>query len=295
MVRHLGLLAALTAALFLASPVACGGDNQGAELKVVASIFPLADFARNVGQDKIEVITLLPPGADPHSYDPKPGQVRDMAEARVFIKNGAGLESWAEKLVSAADHHLVEIDTSEGIELIIDDKSNPHIWLDPVLAQEQVRDIRDALIEVDPQNREFYQENAQRYLAELDLLAAEIRRKVNTFSTTNFIAFHPAWSHFARRFGLSEVAVIESRHSIEPLTPSHLAKVIERGKHEGVRVIFAKLKATPRAKQTVKDVAAEIDAEVIYLDPMGGPGLEDRDTYLNLMRYNLERISQAME
>jgi zinc transport system substrate-binding protein len=283
------------AALFLASLVACGDDNQGTELKVVASIFPLADFARNVGQDKIEVITLLPPGADPHSYGPKPGQVRDMAEARVFIKNGAGLELWAEKLVSAADHHLVEIDTSEGIELVMDDESNPHIWLDPVLAQEQVRDIRDALIEVDPQNREFYQGNAQRYLAELDLLAADIRREVNTFSTTKFIAFHPAWSYFAQRFGLSEVAVIESRHSVEPLTPSHLAKVIERGKHEGVRVIFAKLRATPRAKQTVKDVAAEIDAEVIYLDPMGGPDLEDRDTYLKLMRYNLGRISQAME
>jgi zinc transport system substrate-binding protein len=295
-VRHFGLLAALVAVFVIAGLAACGGSDEGGELEVVASIFPLADFARNVGQDRVEVVTLLPTGADPHSYEPKPRQVRDIAEAGVFIKNGADLELWAEKLVSAADHDVVELDTSEGIELIRDDgEGNPHIWLDPVLAQKQVRDIRDALIRLDPQNGEFYRENARRYVAALDLLAAKIRQEVNNFSTKKFIAFHPAWSYFAQSFGLTEIAVIESRHSIEPLAPAHLATVIETGKGEGVRVIFAHLGATPRAEQTVNDIAAEIDAEVVYLDPVGGPDLEDRDTYLKLMRYNLEQLSQAME
>jgi zinc transport system substrate-binding protein len=287
----------LVLALALITSASCQtGEVESTKIKVVVSIYPLADFVNNVGRDKVEVITLLPAGASPHTYEPTPSQLKDIAEAKLFVENGAGLEFWAEKVVTAAANpELVIVDTSKGIELLAGDEltevGNPHIWLDPVLAQKQVRDIRDALIGVAPENEDFYQENTESYLERLDSLDKEIKQEVNLFTTKGFVCFHPAWAYFAQRYGLNQIAAIEESPGKEP-TPEYIRRIIDQVRELGIKAIFAEPQFNPKAAQTI---AAETGAEVIFLDPLGGPGIEGRDTYLELMHYNLEQMAKAMK
>jgi zinc transport system substrate-binding protein len=275
---------------------------------IVTSIFPIADFVQNVGGERVEVITLLPPGASPHVYEPTPEQVKNIARADLFIKNGGGLEFWAEKMVvAAANPDLVVVDTSREIELLkerVDIREpgedengehggnvNPHFWLDPLLAQRQVEAIRDALVDRDPSNQEFYRQNAANYLKQLEALDREIAEITRSFTTREFVSFHAAWSYLARRYNLVEAAVIEKAPGREP-SPALLKEIIDTVRKAKVKAIFAEPQFSPRIAQTI---ATETGAKVLFIDPIGGPGLKDRDSYISLMRYNVSQMSFAMK
>jgi zinc transport system substrate-binding protein len=281
---------------------ACGGNKEAytpslspepEKIKVVASIFPLADFARNVGGELVDVVTLLPPGASPHVYEPSPGKVKDLAEARLFIENGAGLEFWAEKLVNAvSSSDLVVVNTSAGIDLLGgtgEEGANPHIWLDPLLAQKQVNAIRDALIQIDPQNKDYYESNATGYLAELASLDAELQQRISQFRYKAFISFHAAWSYFAARYGLIEAGVIEESPGRDP-SAAQIKGLIDKVKELNVKAIFAESQFNPKAASTV---AAESGAKVITLDPLGGTS--GRNSYIEIMHYNVGQMVGVME
>jgi zinc transport system substrate-binding protein len=260
---------------------------------VAASIAPLADFARQVGGDWVQVITLLPPGASPHTYELTPAQVEQVAKARLLVLNGVGLEYWADKLVQGAGNpNLIVVDTSKGIEILEGDADepggNPHIWLDPRNAIVQVEHIRDALLQADPAHADDYRANAARYSAALREMDQEIAGEVATWSSRQFIAFHPAWVYFAKRYGLEQVAVIEHSPGREP-SPAEMAQLIETARRIGAKAIFAEPQFSPKAAQAI---AEESEAQVFFLDPLGS-SLDD-PSYLNLMRYNLAQMAKAL-
>jgi zinc transport system substrate-binding protein len=267
---------------------ATGGRDR---ILVAASIAPLADFARQVGGDRVEVISLVPPGASPHTYELKPSQVRRVAEARLLILNGAGLEYWAEKLIQGAGNPgLHVVDTSQGIPLLDAGTrgANPHIWLDPRQTMVQVGRIRDALIQADPEHAALYRANAARFLAELGRLDREIAAEVATWTTRQFIAFHPAWVYFARRYGLVQVAVIERSPGREP-SPKELAAIVETARRIGARAIFAEPQFSAKAAEAI---ARESGARVLFLDPLGS-SLKDR-SYPAMMRHNVAQMALAL-
>jgi zinc transport system substrate-binding protein len=292
--------------LVLLGGAACTSGTDSGKLKVVATILPLADFVKNVGGDRVEVVTLLPAGASPHTYDLTPGDMKAAAEARLMVINGAGLDFWiVEKIESTSD--LLVVDTSvipaiEGVLLAGDEHDhegdsghdhgdvNPHIWLDPVLAQKQVEAIATALVMIDPENKEFYLDNAADYIAELTSLDAEIEQATEAFSSREFVTFHPSWTYFARRYGLFEAAVIEEAPGKEP-SAAYIRKVIDTARDLQVRAIFAEPQFSSKAAETI---AAESGAEVLFLDPIGGADLEGRDSYVGLMRYNVDQMKLAM-
>jgi zinc transport system substrate-binding protein len=290
------ILALLSLALFLV-PGACAETPQTGS-GVVTTIFPLADFVTNVAGEGTKVMTLLPPGASPHTYDLTPKQVREAVTARLMVVNGAGLDFWMEdEIRSAAGESLLVVDTSAGpaIEnlLIWDarhETANPHIWLDPVLAEKQVQAIAEALIMVDPDNRDSYIERAAAYLDELKALDQEIANTVKDFSIRQFISLHPAWTYFAQRYGLVEAAVIEESPGQEP-SPAYVAEVVDLARELGIKVIFAEPELPTIYAESI---ARESGAEVILLDPIGGPDLEGRGSYVDLMRYNLNLMREAM-
>ena len=161
--------------------MACERQASSDKLTVVATIFPLADFVKNVAGDKVDVITLLRPGDSPHTYEPTSRDMKAVAQATLLVVNGAGLDFWVEKLKAAASDNMVVVDTSavlaeEGLLLSGDEHDdggvNPHYWLDPVLAQKQVEAIASALAAADPGNKDFYLENAADYIAQLQSLDA---------------------------------------------------------------------------------------------------------------------------
>jgi zinc transport system substrate-binding protein len=279
--------------------IACERQASSGKLTVVATIFPLADFVKNVAGDKVEVVTLLQPGDSPHTYAERPSYSKAVARAKLLVVNGAGLDFWVEKLKSAASDNMVELDTSailekEGLLLSGDEHDggvNPHYWLDPVLAQKQVEVIAAALIAVDPDNKDFYSENAADYIAQLQSLDEEIKSMTQSFSSREFITFHPAWTYFASRYGLTEAAVIEEAPGKAP-TIDDIKRIVDVVRDLKVRAIFAEPQFSTQAADAI---AADSGAEVLLLDPIGGADLPGRDSYIALMRYNVGQMGEAMQ
>jgi zinc transport system substrate-binding protein len=268
-------------------------------IKVIASITPLADFARQVGGDKADVTLLLPPGASPHTYEPTPKALHDVSRARVFIKVGSGLEFWAEKIIkSAGDRNLIIVDASSGLPLLkLHDEdhvhsssgTDPHIWLDPVLAQDIVTKIEKAFMKADPKNSDFYKRNASIYREKLALLDREISGKVEKFRFREYVTFHPAWNYFSNRYGLKVAGVVEESPGKEP-GPKHIEQIIREIKRIGSKVVFVE----PQFNKKIAEVIArEGGAGIAYLDPIGG--VKGRETYIDMMRYNISVMERVMK
>lgn len=269
------------------------------KIKVIASIVPLADFAKQVGGERIDVQLLLPPGASPHTYEPTPKALREVNNAKVFIKIGAGLENWAEKIITASGNKgLIIVDSSKGIQLIrdvhshhlsIDSYADPHIWLNPVIANDIVTKIEKALIEADPENAKIYEKNALLYREKLSQLDKEISDKIKTFSIKEYVTFHPAWNYFSKRYGLRVAGVIEELPGKEP-SPKHVARIVREVKRIGSKVIFAEPQFNPKIAEAI---ARESGARVLFLDPIGGQ--EGRETYMKMMRHNISVMESVMK
>lgn len=289
----------LVIAVLLFLSVIIANRSYAEKIKVIASIVPLADFARHVGGDSIDVQLLLPPGASPHTYEPTPKAIREVNDAKVFIKIGAGLENWAEKIITASGNKgLIIVDSSKGIQLIRDVHSHhsslnsgadPHIWLNPVIASDIVTKIERALIEADPENAKIYEKNALLYREKLSQLDKEISDKIKTFSIKEYVTFHPAWNYFSKRYGLRVAGVIEELPGKEP-SPKHVARIVREIKRIGSKVIFAEPQFNPKIAEAI---ARESGARVLFLDPIGGQ--EGRETYIKMMRHNISVMESVMK
>jgi len=287
------LLALLWLLALLVAACAARTTPSPDRLLVAASIAPLADFARQVGGDHVNVVTLVPPGASPHTYELTPSQVEHVARANLLVLNGIGLEYWADNLIQGAGNpRLIVVDTSQGIEILDDETGglggNPHVWLDPRNVIMQVEHIRDALIQADAAHAEVYRSRSQAYIDQLHALDREVAAETGTWSSREFVAFHPAWVYFARRYGLEQAAVIESSPGREP-SPAEVARIIETAKRIGARAIFAEPQFSTKAAQTI---AEETGAAVLFLDPLGS-SLND-PSYLSLLRYNVVQMAVAL-
>jgi zinc transport system substrate-binding protein len=290
------------------------------KLLVAATIAPLGDFCRKIGGDLVQVQVLIPPGASPHVFEPAPSVMARASQARVFVYIGAGLEPWADKLLRArGPGNITVVEAVRGIPLLgmaahhhepgeaeerdHDDHhpgteaahnrhpaGNPHIWLDPVLAQEICRKIAGAFIQADPHHRAQYEANLKGYLAALEELNREIERQAQSWRLRDFVSFHPAFSYFARRYGLHEVGTIEAAPGREP-TPRHLQELLAGIRRAGIKVVFAEPQLNPRVAEVI---AQEAGVKVLMLDPVGGRAPYGSD-YLKLMRYNLAALDQALK
>ncbi|MDD3717125.1 MAG: metal ABC transporter substrate-binding protein [Actinomycetota bacterium] len=292
------------ALVVLMLPVIAGctdGEGSDDRLKVAADIFPLADFCAEVGGALVEVETLVPPGATPHTFELTTAQMRFLEEADMLVSNGLDLTPWAEGIFTrTGGAGTVEVVAGEAVpeeELVKIAGSgggiyDPHVWLDPDLAMHIVEAIRDGMCEADPENAAVFRENAERYVARLGELDARIAEEAAAFSTRKFIAFHSTWTYFARRYGLEQVGVIEELPGKEP-SAGEIAELVDMVEARGVRVIFAEQQFNPRVAETI---AEESGGEVVVklLDPLGDPGDTRSDTYLKMMERNVEIMKEAL-
>jgi zinc transport system substrate-binding protein len=272
-----------------------------AKMKVVASISPLADFVKQVGGTKVEVVLLLPPGASPHTYEPTPKTIREISQSRIFFEIGSGLEFWADRMIKAAAAKIDIVDSSSGVDLIkrtyhdhtvsYEDHSNtdPHFWLDPVICMEIIHKIETALSKADPSNASYYRNNAMAYREKLRVLDREIARRTSSFRTREYVTFHPAWNYFSRRYGLKVAAVIEEGPGKEP-SPRQVKSIIETLRKLNTRIIFAEPQFSPKVAETI---AGEAGGQVLFLDPVGGQ--QHRETYIEMMQYNLAIMEKALK
>lgn len=227
---------------------------------------------------------------------------------------GAGLEFWSEKFFNLADPGPLSVVLSSDVPLLHTAEhhnltkteqhqvplepskpgptiANPHIWLDPVIAKSMANRIIAVLCEVDDHHARDYQEQGQKYLSELDNLHQLIRKTVETFGIKTYVSYHNSWVYFARRYGLEPVGVIEAAPGRNP-TPAQIKEIVAQIKKHGIRAVLAEPQFNPRAAEVV---AREAGVNVLFLDPMGGFNVKGRDTYIDLMKYNLSVLQRAME
>jgi zinc transport system substrate-binding protein len=291
--------------LGLAALTACQRSAPPATTKplVVTSFYPLWEFSRQVAGDRVDVISLVPPGVEPHDWEPSPQDVAQVRRARLFVYNGAGFEQSADRLLQAvAGRDGTAVNATAGLDLIAGPgettagtaTADPHVWLDPVLAQAQVATIRAALERADPPNAAAYADAARRFTGELGALHEAYREGLRQCARRSLVVSHGAFTYLARRYGLQQIAITGRRPESEP-SPADLAAIVRAARREKARYVFVETLVSPRLAETL---AREVGARILVLDPVEGLTPEaaaaGRD-YLSLMRQNLERLRTGLE
>jgi zinc transport system substrate-binding protein len=283
------------------------------KLEVIASFFPLYDFARHVGSDRVQVSSLIPVGIEPHDWEPTAQNIVALQDADMFVFNGAGFEGgWITEIQSN-----FKVDTSTGIQLLEDGghegveegreehvadenvgAADPHIWLDPVLAKHQVEVIRDAFIQLDPESASYYRDNAARYISELESLDASIKSELlsSNCSLTDFIAFHDAFSYFANRYNLTQYSIQGISPTGGEILPQRIIQIRDLATQVGIDTIYSEDLVDPRLATVV---ANEIpNGRVLTLSPIEGVDQEELDQgigYIEKMRENIENLKVGLK
>jgi len=276
---------AMLATVYTGRPAQQGGQEHD-KVRLVASFYPLYEFASRVGGDKASVSSLVPAGIEPHDWEPTAQDRLRVSDADILVINGAGFESWAGNMEAK-----VVVDTSQGI----DHGANPHIWLDPVIAKHQVEKIREAVIAADPANADYYKKNAGSFLTELDQLNSFIKLQLADCEKSDFIAFHDAFAYFAARYGLTQHAI----HDVSPegdILPQKLQEVISLANQLGINVIYSEDLVDSRLADTI---AGEIPGgRVLVLSPVEGIKQQEQDAgigYIDKMRENVANLRVGLE
>ena len=290
--RALFALAALALAACEQAPTA-GGPSL-----VIATFYPLYEFSREVAGADAQVISLVPPGVEPHDWEPAPRDLARIRGARLLVYNGAGLEPWVPKLageVTAAGAQMVR--ATEGIPLAAEPGQpggvDPHAWLDPVLAQSMLATIRGGLAAAFPSRAAAFADNERRYAARLRALDDAFRAGLAHCARRDVVTTHAALGYLARRYDLTVVPVSAFASVGEP-SPAQLARVVRFARERKVQYIFFEPLGTPKLAETL---AREIGARTLAFDPIEGLTPEQAaagQTYLSLMEENLRHLRQGL-
>lgn len=270
-------------------------------LKVVATFSILADFARNVGGDRVAVTSLVGADGDSHVYTPTPDDARRVADAALVIVNGFGLEGWLPRLVKAAGGRAHVVTATAGIAPRkpgpgehTDHEVDPHAWQSVANAKIYVGNIRDAFVATDPAGAETYRANAAAYLAKLDALEAEVRAAVAQIppARRKVISTHDAFGYFARDYGIAFIAP-QGVSTEADIGAADLAGLIRQIRAEKIPAVFLENLSDQRL---MRQIAAETAARIggtLYSDALTAEN-GDAPTYIDLVRHNIKALTGAL-
>lgn len=274
-------------------------------INIVVTIPVLKDLTEQVGGRHVRVTSLLSGYENEHTYSPKPSDLVAVRKARLLFEIGIGLEVWVSSLVkNAGSASLRVVTTSKGIALLRDrpdregelhaaeeeEQGNPHIWMDPENATTMMRHITEALIQVDPAHATEYRSNQASYLRKLDQLRGDLSDRIRRLADRRFIAHHPAWPYFARRFGFQIVGTIQPQSGSEP-SALHLHGLIATIKKDRIKVVVSEIQLSQKIPEML---AKETGARVVVLTTLPG-GLPHTETYLDMLRYNVLQLANALD
>ncbi|WP_371368709.1 metal ABC transporter solute-binding protein, Zn/Mn family [Sporomusa rhizae] len=316
------LIAGLTLIAGCGQKTVAPGDNspQQPKIKVLASVYPVYEFVRQVGGDKVEVTMLVPAGAEPHEWEPSAKDLVQVKNSKLFFYHGANLEHWLSK-VTAKDvlGNTTAVEVSKDIELregtahthdhdpAEEHKHNanekqepekhqevdPHVWLDPVLAQKEVNTIAEALAAADPANAVYYRDNATKYNEQLQKLHSEYQDGLKTVQKRIIVTSHAAFGYLGSRYNLEQVAIMGISPDAEP-TPEKMADIVRMCRERQVTYLFAESIVSPKVAETL---AKEAGAKVLLLHPIDSltpDEIKQGKDYLTLMRENLANLKLAL-
>ena len=313
----------LSAMSLLLGLVACGAPGvnntdatESKGVKVVTTFLPITLFTEAVAGDCADVTALIPPNLGPHDFQATPSDLTDLSGANVLVKNGLGMEEFLDDLISSADNKdLVVIDSSTGVKTIKaaggghhDDhhaaehhdhghghshgEYDPHIWLDPVRAAQQVENIRDGLVQADPSCAEGYKNNAEQFTAKLKELNTEFTEKLKPYSGKTFVAFHDFATYFANRYSLKAEFLVDLPE-MNP-SPADLQRVAAQVKASGLKALLSE---PQEGKRSFNALAKDLGVNIVEFNPLETGSAESAKvpgTYFEVMRFNVNNLVKAI-
>ncbi|HEY7651635.1 MAG TPA: zinc ABC transporter substrate-binding protein [Methylomirabilota bacterium] len=261
---------------------------------VVVTIYPLWEFSRQVAGNRAEVVSLVPPGVEPHDWEPSPRDVSQLQRATVFVHSGTSVDAWAQKLGVDARSRSTVVDASRGLSLLTrGGATDPHVWLDPALARAQVQAIAVGLGQADPAGRATYEENAKRFDARLEALDRAFAAGLENCARREIVTSHAAFAYLARRYRLVEIPLMGLAPEAEP-SPAEVAAIVKTARDLKVTHIFFEPLVSPRLAETL---SREIGAAPLPLNPVEGITKEQAAAgqgYVELMQANLASLRTAL-
>lgn len=283
---------ALAAGLMISG---CQPAPPPAKPLVVATIYPLWEFSRQVAGDRADVVSLVPAGVEPHDWEPAPRDVSQVQRASVFVHTGTDLDGWAGKLLAdLPGRRGTVVNASSGLsDLTLGGATDPHVWLDPTLARAQVLAIAASLEQADPAGRAAYADNANAFVARLDTLDREFTAGLADCARREVVTSHAAFAYLARRYRLTQVPLMGLSPEAEP-SPADLAAIVRTARRLKVTHVFFETLVSPRLAETL---SREIGATPLPLSPVEGVSPAETAAglgYLELMRANLANLRTAL-
>jgi zinc/manganese transport system substrate-binding protein len=275
--------------------VAVGPARAQDRLGVVASFSILADLVRNVGGDRVEVVTLVGPDGDVHVYTPTASDAKKIAEAKLVFVNGFGLEGWLPRLVQSAGGNATIVTATSGIApLKLGSDADPHAWQSVVNAKTYVANIRDALVAADAANAAAFRANAEDYLVQLDALDREVRQAVARIpeDRRKVISSHRAFGYFSAAYGIQFIAPQGVSTDSEP-SARDVARIITQVREAKIPAIFLENISDPRL---IRRIAEETGARIggtLYSDGLTGEK-GDAPTFIAMVRHNIKALTSAL-
>lgn len=293
---------------------------EASKVKVFVTFDAMKEFVAAVGKDKVEITTIIPAGTEAHDFEPKAQDLVGLSSAQVFVYNGLGMEGWVEEAVLAANNaDLIVVEASKGADLIEREaaaseehdehadeeheeheedgeheeehdhgKYDPHLWLGLKGAQTEVKNIKDALVQADPDNKDYYEQNCSDFISQLESLYNEYSVKFQSVEKKSFVTGHAAFGYLCRDFGLEQNSVRDLFAEGEP-TAQQLAELVVYCRENNVTTIFTEEMVSAEVSQTLaNEVAAKV--EVIYTME----NAQDDMTYLERMESNLSKIYDSL-
>jgi zinc/manganese transport system substrate-binding protein len=288
--------------------------QESAKIKVIASFSILADLARQVGGERVDVSSLVGADADMHGYEPTPNDVKALAGAQVFLINGLGLEGWAERLVESTGFKGKTVIASQGIKTRESSRHHdddhdhdhgkakghehgrydPHSWQDVANVKRYVENIRAALIAVDPASRTQYETQAARYTTELEGLDRDIKAVFAPIPAAKrkVITSHAAFGYFGAAYGVNFLSAQGVGNEAEP-SAKQVAELIRQIKKEGVKLVFLENIANSAVIDRIARESGVKPVGMLYSDALSGPN-GPAPTYVAMMRYNVKQMADAL-
>ena len=273
---------------------ACGEDTAGGNdrLNVVATTGQAADFAREVGGARVDVTGLLPPNADPHEFEIRPDDVKELSDAKLVVRSGGDLDDWLEDAIDSSGADARVLTLADHVEL---DGDDPHWWQDPRNAIAAVAAVRDALVEADPAGADAYRRNARAYTERLERLDAAVKACVDKVPAADrtLVTTHDALGYYARRYGIRVVgAVIPSRSTAAQPSAGEISRLVETIRRERVKAVFAESSVRPDVEEAIARESGARIGHALWADTLGPRG-SDGATYVDSIASNTAALVEG--
>lgn len=275
-------------------------SNTRSTLQVVASFYPMYFFASEIGGAKTDVYNITPVGAEPHDYEPTTQNIAKITKSNMLVLNGGKLEAWGDKIKDQLQETNAYIVIAGGnlannqVEVKGKTITDPHIWLDPVLAKQEADNIELGFERIDPTGAAYFQLNSKKLDEAMDKLNDDYKKGLSNCMKKDFVTSHAAFSYLAARYGLNQIAIAGVSPDEEP-SPQKLAEITDLVKKENIKVIFFEKLASPKLSETI---AHETGVQTLVLDPIEGLSddeLRKGNNYFTLMRNNLANLKIALQ